>query len=61
MNARISNLEESVQDISKHLETLDKKRTKRCDGLEMKINQKLDIIPSIGRKSSRTIERAELE
>ena len=43
MNARISNLEESVQDISKHFETLDKKLIKRCDGLEMKINQKLDL------------------
>ena len=43
MNALINNLKESVQDINNHLETLDKKLTKRCDNLEMKINQKVDL------------------
>ena len=43
MIAQINYLKESVQDINKHLETLDKKRTKRCDELEMKINQKVDL------------------
>ena len=43
MIAQINYLKESVQDINKHLETLDKKRTKRCDELEMKFNQKVDL------------------
>ena len=43
MNAQINNLKELVQDINKHLETLDKKLTKQCDILEMKINQKVDL------------------
>ena len=43
MNTQINNLKESVQVINKHLETLDKKLTKRCDELEMKINQKVDV------------------
>ena len=43
MNAQINNLKESVQDINKHLETLDKMLTKRCDELEIKINQKVDM------------------
>ena len=43
MNARISNLEESVQDVNKRPETLDKKLTKRCADLEIKIHQKLDL------------------
>ena len=43
MNAQMNNLKESVQDINKHLETLDQKLTKRCDELEMKINQKVDM------------------
>ena len=44
MNAQISNLKESVQDINKHLETLDKKLTKRCYELETKIHQKVDLV-----------------
>ena len=43
INAQINNLKESVQDVNKHLETLDKKLTKRSDELEMKINQKVDM------------------
>ena len=44
MNAQISNLKKSIQDINKHLETLDKKLTKRCDELKTKINQKVDQV-----------------
>ena len=41
MNARITNVEESVKDINKHIETLDKKLIKRCDELEIKSIGKL--------------------
>ena len=43
INAQINSLKESVQDVNKHLETLDKKLTKRSDELEIKINQKVDM------------------
>ena len=43
MNTQINDLKESVQDIDRHLETLDKKLARRCDELEMKINQKVDL------------------
>ena len=43
INPQINNSKESVQDVNKHLETLDKKLTKRFDELEMKSNQKVDM------------------